>query len=190
MSSLFFSLAGPLFFLRQLPSRRRRRRRPTTFLKSPHKRRRNSSVSSTRRRSTQLFAERAKKNPAFKLLVSVYAPWCGHCKALERELVEALTTLREDDGIDETVVDAVKLNGDGTRHQTREEKAKQSKRGGQTMTEKERKAFKKKHGVTGYPTVLLLESKKKESQDANTNANGENEGGGGGGGGEDSRRTW
>ena len=132
-----------------------------------------------------LFAERAKKNPAFKLLVSVYAPWCGHCKALERELVEALTTLREDDGIDETVVDAVKLNGDGTRHQTREEKAKQSKRGGQTMTEKERKAFKKKHGVTGYPTVLLLESKKKESQDANTNDD-ENEGGGGGGGGEDS----
>ena len=126
-----------------------------------------------------LFAERAEKNPDFKLLVSVYAPWCGHCKALERELVEALTMLREDDGIDETVVDAVKLNGDGTRHQTREEKAKQSKHGGQTTTEKERKAFKKKHGVTGYPTVLLLESKKKESQDTNNNDD-ENEGGGGG----------
>ena len=109
-----------------------------------------------------LFAERAKENPAFKLLVSVYAPWCGQSKALERELVEALTTLREDDGIDETVVDAVKLNGDGTRHQTREEKAKQSKRGGQTMTEKERKAFKKKHGVTGYFDGITARKQKRK----------------------------
>ena len=92
-----------------------------------------------------------KKNPRFKLIVSVYAPWCGHCKVLEPELVSALKIVREVDGTDETVVDVVKMNGDLRKYPIREEME-------QRETEA-RKAFKKKYGVKGYPTLLLLEKK-------------------------------
>ena len=98
-----------------------------------------------------LFSERVKKNPRFKLIVSVYAPWCGHCKVLEPELVSALKIVREVDGTDETVVDVVKMNGDLRKYPIREEME-------QRETEA-RKAFKKKYGVKGYPTLLLLEKK-------------------------------
>jgi thiol-disulfide isomerase/thioredoxin len=97
------------------------------------------------------FSERVKKNPRFKLIVSVYAPWCGHCKVLEPELVSALKIVREVDGTDETVVDVVKMNGDLRKYPIREEME-------QRETEA-RKAFKKKYGVKGYPTLLLLEKK-------------------------------
>jgi thiol-disulfide isomerase/thioredoxin len=99
-----------------------------------------------------LFSERVKKNPRFKLIVSVYVPWCGHCKVLEPELVSALKTVREVDGTDETVVDVVKMNGDLRKYPIREEMEQESE------TEA-RKAFKKKYGVKGYPTLLLLEKK-------------------------------
>ena len=102
-----------------------------------------------------LFSERVKKNPRFKLIVSMYVPWCGHCKVLEPELVSALKTVREVDGTDETVVDVVKMNGDLRKYPIREEMEQESE------TEA-RKAFKKKYGVKGYPTLLLLEKKIKK----------------------------
>ena len=101
--------------------------------------------------------ERMAVNPKFKLLVSVYAPWCGHCKVLEPELHSALRILREEDGIDESVVDVVKMNGDVKKYPTRE-----GALGVQESETEERKAFKKKYGVTGYPTLLLLEKNEEE----------------------------
>ena len=62
------------------------------------------------------------------LLVSFYAPWCGHCKKLAPELQKAATTLlKEEPPIRIGMIDAI-----------------------------EEEELAKKHGVTGFPTLLFF----------------------------------